>query len=159
MDVRRVAVPAAAVLLSGLLGGCGSGGGDELIASSTSEALHAQVRAVREALAAGRDGAAASAVANLREDIRQLAESRELNAEDALVLLAQVDRLATGIEKPATPTPTPTPEPAAEPDSRTDSGGSAGDGSGNSGDSGGGDAGGADKAKGKPNGKGKGKNK
>lgn len=151
MDVRRVTVPVAAVLLSGLLGGllagCGSDD-DELITSTTADSLHAQVQAVREAVAEGRTGRAESAVANLRENIRRLATAGEIDSADALVLLTQVDRLAAGLEPPATPTPTPTPKP--------ETGDAAGGTAGNDAD---GSAAGKPKGDPSDNGKGKGKGK
>lgn len=146
MDVRSVAVPVAAALVSALLAGCGSG--DETIASSTADTLHSQVQAVREAVAEGRNGAAESAAANLREDIRELANAGEIDADDALVLLTQVDRIAAELETRATPTPKPTPKPTPAPVPVTNSGGGDGDD---------GDDEGNGKAKG--NGKGKGKDK
>lgn len=150
MDVRRVALPLTAALLSGLLAGCGSG--DELITSSTADTLHSQVQAVRKAVAEDRDGAAESAVANLRANIRRFADAGELDPADALVLLTQVDRIAAALESRATPTPspTPTPEPTPEPSPVTGSGGSGAD------DDEGGSKGNA-KGKGKGKGKGRGR--
>lgn len=147
MDVRRVAVPVAAALVSALLAGCGSG--EEAISNSAADSLHSQVEAVRKAVTEDRTPAAKAAVAELREAIRDLASSRQLNAEDALVLLAQVDRIATQVDKPATSTPTPTPKPTPVPVSDSgngeddDKGEEAGNGNGN----------------GKAEGKGKGKDK
>lgn len=141
MDVRRVAVPVAA-LLSVLLAGCGSG--EEAVSNAAADSLHSQVDAVRKAVAEDRTPAAKAAVADLRESIRNLASSRELNPEDALVLLAQVDRIATQVDRVATPTPKPTPTPVPV----TGSGGSGGgsdDGDGDDGDNGNGNG----KAKGK----------
>lgn len=148
MDVRSLALPAAAALVSALLAGCGSD--DELITSTTADSLHAQVRAVREAVADGQTGRAESAVTNLRNDLRRLADAGELDPADALVLLTQVDRIAAGLEPAATPTPTPTPTP------RPASSGSSGSTGGN-----GEESPGNGKPKGKPsdNGKGKGKGK
>lgn len=113
MDVRSVAVPLAAALVSALLAGCGSG--DEAISTTAADALHNQVEAVREAVAEGRNPAAKAAVADLRQSIRDLATSGQVNPEDALVLLAQVDRIATQVDQRATPTPTPTPTAAPKP--------------------------------------------
>ena len=148
MDVRRVALPLTAALLSGLLAGCGSG--DELITSPTADTLHSQVQAVRKAVAEGRHGAAESAVANLRANIRRFADAGELDPADALVLLTQVDRIAAALQSRATPTPTPTPEPTPEPSPVTGSGGSGAD------DDEGGSKGNA-KGKGKGKGKGRGR--
>lgn len=144
MDVRTVAGPVAAALVSALLAGCGSG--DESISDTAADALHGQVDAVRAAVAEGRDPVAKAAVARLRESIRNLASSGELNPEDALVLLAQVDRIATQVDKRATPTPTPRPTPTPTP----------ADGTGGGADSGSPDVG---EGKGKAKGKGKGKGK
>ncbi len=113
MDVRSVAVPACAALVLGLLSGCGSGA--DTIDTSASADLHRQVDAVREAVADGRNPAALSAVDDLRATIRRLAASGELDPADGLVLLTQVDRIATRVEARATPTPVPTPVVVSEP--------------------------------------------
>jgi hypothetical protein len=113
MDVRGVAIPLGAALLAGVLAGCGSG--DDTISSSTADDLHRQVDAVRAAVADGRDPAALAAVTDLKATIRRLAGSGDLNPADGLVLLTQVDRIATRIENRATPTPAPTPTPTPEP--------------------------------------------
>ena len=110
MDFRSVTGRfCAAALLSGLLAGCGSD--TEAITSANADTLRAQVDKVRSAVADGRKSAALSAASDLRSTIQRLAASGELNADDALVLLGQVDRIAEGIETRPTPTPKPTPIP------------------------------------------------
>lgn len=113
MDVRGVAVPFSAALLSGLLVACGSG--TDTIRSSTADDLHGRVDAVREAVADGRNSAALSAASDLRSAIRRLTDAGELNPADSKVLLTQVDRIVSGVEARATPPPVPTPEPVSEP--------------------------------------------
>ncbi len=109
MDVRRLAIALSAALLCGLLAGCGSG--TETITKANADTLRSQVDAIRAAVADGRNPAALSALADLRKEIRRLAESGELNADDSEVLLTQADRIAENIKSRATPTPRPTPTP------------------------------------------------
>lgn len=110
MDLRSVVGQCcAAGLLLGLLVGCGSG--TETITKANADTLRSQVDAIRTAVADGRNPAALSALADLRKQIRRLAESGELNADDSEVLLTQADRIAEDIKSRATPTPTPRPTP------------------------------------------------
>lgn len=113
MDARTAAGSvSAAVLVSALLAGCGSD--DDLISSANADALHAQVTAIRTAVADGREPAALAAVAELRSTIRRLLSSGELDPADTAVLLTQVDRIESRLEDRTTPTPTPTPTAQAE---------------------------------------------
>jgi hypothetical protein len=106
MDVRRLVGGFVAL---GFLGGCGSGA--DAMRSADADALHRQVAAVRTALARDRPASAASAAGDLRARIQGLARSGELDPADALVLLTQVEAIATGIEARGTSTPSATPSP------------------------------------------------
>lgn len=129
MDVRSVAVPLSAALLSGLLAACGSG--DDAIRTSTADDLHSQVAAVRDAVVDRRNPAALAAVADLKTTIRRLVEAGDLNSDDGAVLLKQVDGIKGRIDDRAVPTPTPVPTPAPVSESGNGDGDNDDDGSGN----------------------------
>lgn len=90
---------AAALLLAMGAGGfTGCGGAAKTLSAQVSDELHADIEAVRAAVERDRDTSARAAVDDFRATVRDLAGRGDLDAADALVLLAQADRIAKGLE-------------------------------------------------------------
>ena len=111
--LRPLRAAALGVMLLAL-GACGSD--DAGLAAGPTSALRDQVVAVRAAATTGNVEAARSALDAFRAQVHRLVESGELDPADAVELLAQADRVGTGLETElneelAGPTPKPTPRP------------------------------------------------
>lgn len=112
MDSRWVGVSGVAALVCALMSGCG--GGSAQISAADAASLHREVDAIRGAARAGNSDLAQTRISRLRATIQDLVAHGGLDSRDGMVLLTQVDLLATRIDVQPTPTPAPTPAVVAE---------------------------------------------
>lgn len=104
---RPLRAAALGVLLLAL-GACGSDGSG--LAAGHTSALRDQVVAVRAAATTGDAEAARSALDAFRAQVHGLVESGELDPAEAVELLAQADRVGTGLNAELAPAAEPTPK-------------------------------------------------
>lgn len=118
---RTLPTVAGAVTVLLALGACGT---DTVgLAAGPTADLHERVSAVRASTAIGDPEAAQAALEAFRAEVHRLVESGELDAAEAVDLLAQADRVAARLAVEVAPaverTPQPNPDPTPRPASRT----------------------------------------
>ncbi len=95
---HRACIAAAAASL-GLLSACGTS--PQMLDTAAAEPLHEHVQAARAAMDQGDAGAARAALTAFRNEVRELSDAADLNADDAKILVAYADRIDSAIPQPA----------------------------------------------------------